>query len=169
MILPYKDKQPDIHPTAFIAENASVIGAAALQKDCSVWFNAVLRGDSNMISIGEGSNIQDGCILHADEGFPLAVGNNVTVGHGVILHGCTINDGSLIGMGSIILNGAVIGKNCMVGAGALVTGGKVFDEGQLILGSPAKAVRHLTEEELVGMQKAAIHYVSLAKDYKNNI
>ncbi len=168
MILPFNGQVPDTVQAAFVAENASVIGNVSLQKGSSVWFNAVLRGDSNTIEIGEESNIQDGCILHADEDFPLKIGNGVTVGHGAILHGCTISDGCLVGMGSIVLNGAVIGKNCMVGAGALVTGGKIFDEGQLILGSPAKAVRPLTPEEIEDCRKAAAHYAELAKKYKTS-
>ena len=168
MILPFNGYTPDTGQAAFVAENASVIGNVSLMKGSSVWFNAVLRGDSSFIEIGEESNIQDGCILHTDEGFPLKIGNGVTVGHSAVLHGCTISDGCLIGMGSIVLNGAVIGKDCMIGAGALVTGGKVFEEGQLILGSPAKAVRHLTSEEIEGLRKATAHYVMLAGEYKSS-
>ena len=166
MILPFIGKIPDTIQAAFVAENATVIGDVTLQRDSSVWFHAVLRGDSNAIKIGEESNIQDGCILHADEDFPLTIGKGVTVGHGAILHGCTISDDVLIGMGAIILNGAVIGKDCMIGAGALVTGGKTFDEGQLILGSPAKAVRQLTKEEIEGIRQASAHYVKLSAEYR---
>ena len=165
MILSVRGKTPDTKHAAFIAENASLIGDVTLKRNSSVWFNAVLRGDSNTIDIGEESNIQDGCVLHADEGYPLVIRKGVTVGHGAVLHGCTIGDGSLVGMGAIVLNGAVIGKNCMIGAGALVTGGKVFEDGQLILGSPAKAVRPLTPEEIEGCGKAAAHYVRLAGEY----
>ena len=168
MILSYNNITPDTEGAAFIAGNASVIGDVVLKKNSSVWFGAVLRGDSNIITVGEESNIQDSCVLHADEEFPLTVGKGVTVGHGAVLHGCTVGDGSLIGMGAVVLNGAVIGKGCMVGAGALLTGGKIFEEGWLILGSPAKAVRPLTPEEAEGLKKAAAHYVRLAEEYKKN-
>ena len=165
MILTYKGKVPDVSQAAFLADNAVVTGDTVLKKGSSVWFGAVLRGDGPRIEIGEESNIQDGCVLHADPGYPLTVGKGVTVGHGAILHGCTIGDGSLIGMGAIVLNGAKIGKNCIVGAGALVTGGKIFDDGMLILGSPAKAVRKLTEEEIADNRHSAAHYVQQAKEY----
>ena len=165
MIIPYNGKTPDIEQAAFVAENAAVTGDVTLGKDSSVWFSAVIRGDGPHIGIGEESNIQDCCVLHADEGFPLTVGKGVTVGHGAILHGCVIGDGSLIGMGAIVLNGAKIGNDCIVGAGALVTGGKVFEDGSLILGSPAKTVRKLTEEDLTGNRSSAAHYVRQAKEY----
>ena len=165
MIISYNGRMPDIEKAAFVADNAAVTGDVTLGKDSSVWFSAVIRGDGPHIEIGEESNIQDGCVLHADEGFPLTVGNSVTVGHGAILHGCTVGDNTLIGMGAIVLNGAVIGKNCIVGAGSLVTGGKVFEDGLLILGSPAKALRRLTEEELARCRLPADHYVEQAKEY----
>ncbi|MBR3034973.1 MAG: gamma carbonic anhydrase family protein, partial [Firmicutes bacterium] len=136
MIISYNGKTPETEQSAFVAENAAVTGDVTLGKDSSVWFSAVIRGDGPHIEIGERSNIQDGCVLHADPGYPLMVGSRVTIGHGAILHGCTVGDGSLIGMGAIVLNGAKIGKNCIVGAGALVTGGKEFEDGMLILGSP---------------------------------
>ena len=165
MIIPYGGRTPDTEKAAFVAETAVLTGDVTLQKDSSVWFGAVIRGDGPHIEIGTESNIQDNCVLHADEGFPLAVGAGVTVGHGAILHGCTIGDGSLIGMGAMILNGAVIGKNCIVGAGALVTSGKVFEDGSLILGSPAKAVKQLTPDEIAGIKKSSAHYVEQAKEY----
>ena len=165
MILSYNGKTPDIEKAAFVAGTAAVTGDVTLGKDSSVWFSAVIRGDGPSIEIGDGSNIQDGCVLHADPGFPLTVGKSVTVGHGAILHGCTVGDNSLIGMGAIVLNGAVIGKNCIVGAGSLVTGGKVFEDGTMILGSPAKAVRKLTEDELARLKLPAEHYVQQAKEY----
>lgn len=165
MIMSVSGKTPDTARAAFIAENASLIGDVTLKRNSSVWFNAVLRGDSSSIVVGEESNIQDGCILHADEAFPLNVGNHVTVGHAAVLHGCTVGDGCLVGMGAIVLNGAVIGKNCVIGAGALVTGSKVFEEGQLVLGSPAKAVRPLTSDEIANSEKAAAHYAKLAREY----
>ena len=165
MIISYNGKTPDIEKAAFVADSAAVTGDVTLGRDSSVWFSAVIRGDGPHIDIGEESNIQDGCVLHADIGFPLTVGRGVTVGHGAILHGCTVGDGSLIGMGAFVLNGASIGKDCIVGAGALVTGGKVFEDGTLILGSPAKAVRKLTEEDLQGNRASASHYAAQAKEY----
>lgn len=165
MIISYHGKTPDIERAAFIADSAAVTGDVTLGKDSSVWFSAVIRGDGPHIDIGEESNIQDGCVLHADPGFPLTVGRSVTVGHGAILHGCTVGDSTLIGMGAIVLNGVVIGNNCIVGAGALVTGGKVFEDGMMILGSPAKAVRRLTEDELARLKLPAEHYVQQAKEY----
>ncbi|MBR5641436.1 MAG: gamma carbonic anhydrase family protein [Firmicutes bacterium] len=165
MIIPYGGRTPDTEKAAFVAETAVLTGDVTLQKDSSVWFGAVIRGDGPHIEIGAESNIQDNCVLHADEGFPLTVGAGVTVGHGAILHGCTVGDGSLIGMGAMILNGTVIGKNCIVGAGALVTSGKVFGDGSLILGSPAKAVKQLTPKEIAGIKKSSAHYVEQAKEY----
>ena len=165
MIISYHGKTPETGQAAFVAENAAVTGDVTLGKDSSVWFSAVIRGDGPHIEIGERSNIQDGCVLHADPGYPLTVGSRVTVGHGAILHGCTVGDGTLIGMGAIVLNGAKIGKNCIVGAGALVTGGKEFEDGMLILGSPAKAVRRLTPVEIASNLSSAKHYVEQAKEY----
>ncbi len=165
MIISYHGKTPQTGQAAFVAENAAVTGDVTLGKDSSVWFSAVIRGDGPHIEIGERSNIQDGCVLHADPGYPLTVGGRVTVGHGAILHGCEVGDGSLIGMGAIVLNGAKIGKNCIVGAGALVTGGKEFEDGMLILGSPAKAVRRLTPVEIASNLSSAKHYVEQAKEY----
>lgn len=166
MILEYNGKKPDIKEAAFVADSAAVTGDTILKKDSSVWFGAVIRGDGPRIEIGERSNIQDCCVLHADPGCPLTVGRDVTVGHGAILHGCVIGDGSLVGMGAIVLNGARIGNRCIVGAGALVTGGREFEDGMLILGSPAKAVRKLTEEEIEGNRHSAEHYVLQAKEYR---
>ena len=165
MIISYRGKTPQTGQAAFVAENAAVTGDVTLGKDSSVWFSAVIRGDGPHIEIGERSNIQDGCVLHADPGYPLTVGIRVTVGHGAILHGCEVGDGSLIGMGAIVLNGARIGKNCIVGAGALVTGGKEFEDGMLILGSPAKAVRRLTPVEIASNLSSAKHYAEQAKEY----
>ena len=152
-------------PGSRCAPNAVLAGDVFLGEKSSVWYGAVLRGDLGGVQVAEESNIQDNCVLHADPGFPLTVGAGVTVGHGAILHGCTVGDGSLIGMGAIILNGAVIGRNCIVGAGALVTSGKVFEDGSLILGSPAKAVKQLTPEEIAGIKKSSAHYVEQAKEY----
>ena len=139
--------QPTIDPEAFIAEGAVVRGDVRIERNASIWYNAVLRGDVDSIAVGEGSNIQDGCVVHVDRGCPVRIGRNVTVGHGAIVHGCTIGDGTLIGMGAIILNGAVIGEGCIVGAGALVTQGKHIPAGTLVVGSPARTARADTPEE----------------------
>ena len=134
---------PDIDPSAYIAESANVIGKVIIKANASIWFGVTIRGDNEPITIGENSNVQEGCVLHADPGLPLTIGRNVTVGHQAMLHGCTVGDGSLIGIQAVILNGAKIGKNCLVGAGALVTEGKEFPDNSLIIGSPAKVVRTL--------------------------
>ena len=142
-----ENTQPTTDPGAFIAEGAVVRGDVRIERNASIWYNAVLRGDVDSIAVGEGSNIQDGCVVHVDRGCPVRIGRNVTVGHGAIVHGCTIGDGTLIGMGAIILNGAVIGEGCIVGAGALVTQGKHIPAGTLVVGSPARTVRVVTPEE----------------------
>ena len=150
---------PRVADSAWVAESAEVIGNVELAADVSIWFGAVLRGDTETIRIGKGSNIQDQSMLHADIGFPLTVGDNVTVGHQVMLHGCTIGDESLIGIGAVVLNGARIGKNCLVGAGSLVTEGKEFPDGSMILGSPAKVVRELSPEQMQRLKMSAAHYI----------
>jgi len=156
---------PEVADTAWVAESAEVIGRVTLGEGVSVWFNTVLRGDSDTLSIGAGSNIQDGSVLHADTGFPLVIGENVTVGHQVMLHGCTVGDESLIGIGAVVLNGARIGRHCVVGAGALVTEGKSFPDGSLIVGAPAKVVRELTAEQIAGLKASASHYVNNGRRY----
>ena len=166
MIIPYKGKTPEVEEAAFVADNAVISGDVTLRKNSSVWFGAVIRGDGPHTDIGEETNIQDGCILHADPGCPLIVGKGVTVGHAAILHGCQIGDSSLIGMGAILLDGSVIGKNCIVGANSLVTGGKVFEDGMLILGSPAKAVRKVTEAEIAHNRASAAEYVEKGGEYR---
>ncbi len=157
---------PDIADTAWVADNAQVIGDVHMAADSSVWFSSVVRGDTATIRIGEGTNIQDGSVLHADVGIPLTIGKHVTVGHMVQLHGCTIGDESLIGIGAVVLNGAKIGKNCLVGAGSLVTEGKEFPDGSMILGSPAKVVRQLTPEQIKGLRRSAQHYVNNKNRFK---
>jgi carbonic anhydrase/acetyltransferase-like protein (isoleucine patch superfamily) len=157
---------PDISDSAWVADNAQVIGDVHMASDSSVWFSSVVRGDTATIRIGEGTNIQDGSVLHADVGIPLTIGKHVTVGHMVQLHGCTIGDESLIGIGAIVLNGAKIGKNCLVGAGSLVTEGKEFPDGSMILGSPAKVVRQLTLEQIEGLRRSAQHYVNNKNRFK---
>ena len=160
------DKTPTLDPTAWVAESAQVIGAVSLGVDASIWFGAVLRGDTEMLTIGRGSNVQDGSVLHADIGRPTTVGQGVTIGHLVMLHVCTIGDDSLVGIGAVILNGARIGRNCLVGARALVTEGKTFPDGSLIVGSPAVAVRTLTDEQIEGVRQSALHYVANAKRFR---
>lgn len=163
------DLSPKLHETAWVADNARVMGNVLLAEESSVWFGVVIRGDTETISVGRGSNIQDNSVLHADMGMPLTIGENVTVGHQGMLHGCTIGDGSLIGIQAVVLNGARIGKNCLVGAGSLVTEGKEFPDGSMILGSPAKAVRQLTPEQIEGLKMSAQHYVENARRYKTGL
>ncbi len=150
---------------AYIAPSADVTGDVKLAEDSSIWYQAVLRADHDRISVGKGTNIQDGCVLHVDEGYPIQIGEYVTAGHGAILHGCTIGDNSLIGMGAIVLNGAVIGKNCIIGAGALVTQGTVIPDGMMALGTPAKVRRALSEEEISQNRKSALEYIACAKEH----
>jgi len=157
---------PRIHDSAWVADSAQVMGNVELAENSSVWFGVVIRGDTEVIRIGKGSNIQDGTVMHADIGKPMTVGENVTVGHKVMLHGCTIGDGSLIGIGAVVLNGAKIGKGCIVGAGSLVTEGKEFPDGSMILGSPAKVVRELTEAQQQGLQMSALHYMENARRFR---
>jgi carbonic anhydrase/acetyltransferase-like protein (isoleucine patch superfamily) len=157
---------PRIADSAWIADSAQVIGDVELAADVSVWFGTVIRGDTATIRVGSGSNIQDGSVLHADVGKPLTIGSNVTVGHKVMLHGCTVGDGSLIGIGAVVLNGARIGRGCIVGAGALVTEGKEFPDGSMIIGSPAKAVRELTPEQSEGLRQSALHYIDNARRFR---
>lgn len=160
---------PRIAASAWVADSAQVMGEVEIGENSSLWFGAIVRGDTETIRIGANTNIQDGSVLHADVGMPLTIGNNVTVGHQVMLHGCTVGDGALIGIGAIVLNGAKIGKGCIVGAGALVTEGKEFPDGSMILGSPAKAVRELTPAQKEGLIKSAIHYVENAALYKTGL
>ena len=162
-------KSPRIAPSAWVADSAQVIGDVDLAEDVGIWFGAVLRGDTALLRIGRGSNIQDASVLHADVGQPLIVGEGVTVGHQVMLHGCTIGDGSLVGIGVIVLNGAKIGRSCLVGAGALVTEGKEFADGSMIIGSPAKTVRQLTPEEIAKLRWSASHYVDNARRFKSGL
>ena len=157
---------PQVAPSAWVADSAQVMGAVELGEDASVWFGSILRGDTETIVIGRGSNIQDASVLHADIGMPLSVGEYVTVGHQVMLHGCTIGDGSLIGIGAVVLNGAKIGKGCLVGAGALVTEGKEFPDGSMILGSPARVVRQLSAEQQAQLRQSAEHYVANARRFR---
>jgi carbonic anhydrase/acetyltransferase-like protein (isoleucine patch superfamily) len=160
---------PQLAPGAWVADSAQLIGQVELAEDASVWFGAVLRGDNALLRVGRGSNVQDGTVIHADPGFPVTLGENVTVGHQAMLHGCTVGDGSLIGIQAVVLNGARIGKHCLVGAGALVTEGKEFPDGSMILGSPAKVVRPLTSEQIAALQRSARHYVDNARRYREGL
>lgn len=163
------DDAPELAPSAWVADSAQVIGRVRMAEGSSVWYGAVLRGDNDWISLGARSNIQDGSVLHTDPGFPLTLGEDVTVGHQVMLHGCTIGDGALIGIQAVVLNGAKIGKNCLVGAGSVVTEGKEFPDNSLILGSPAKVVRQLSPEQASRMRLAALHYVDNAQRHRTQL
>ncbi|HLA03091.1 MAG TPA: gamma carbonic anhydrase family protein [Aestuariivirga sp.] len=143
----------------WIAASADVIGRVRLERNTSIWFNAVLRGDNELIWLGEGSNIQDGCVLHTDMGSPLTIGKNCTIGHKAMLHGCTIGENSLIGIGATVLNDAVIGKNCLIGAHSLVPEGKVIPDNSLVMGAPGRVVRELDEAAIARLTKAASNYV----------
>jgi carbonic anhydrase/acetyltransferase-like protein (isoleucine patch superfamily) len=153
----------------FVADNATVVGKVRLKNNASIWFNAVLRGDNEWISVGENSNIQDAAVLHTDPGIPLSIGNNVTVGHKVMLHGCTIGDNSLIGINSVILNGAKIGKNCLIGANSLITENKEIPDGSLVMGSPAKVVKTLSPAQQAQLIKSAEIYVRNFKRFKKDL
>ncbi|PKL39197.1 MAG: gamma carbonic anhydrase family protein [Spirochaetae bacterium HGW-Spirochaetae-1] len=149
----------------FIADNAVVIGSVILENNASIWFNAVVRGDSNTITIGENSNIQDSCVLHVDDTYSLAIGRDVTVGHKVMLHGCIIGDECLIGINAVILNGAVIGKNCLIGANTLITENKHIPDGSVVMGSPGRVVRQITEDDIETIRDSARHYVKNSRRY----
>ncbi len=161
--------RPEIHPTAWIAANAQVIGRVRLAEDASVWYGAVLRGDNDDIRVGRASNVQDGSVLHTDIGLPLTIGEHVTIGHLVMLHGCTIGDGTLLGIGSVVLNGARIGRNSIVGAGSLVTEGKEFPDGVLLVGRPAKVARELTAEQIAGLKPMAVHYIEQLHRHRDTL
>ena len=166
MIYDLEKITPKLDQECWVAPNAIIIGKVELKKNSNVWFNAVLRGDLEPIIIGENSNVQDGSVIHTDPGCPVTIGNRVTVGHMVMLHGCQIADDCLIGIGSIILNKAKIGKNCIIGANALITENKVIPEKSLVLGSPGKVVRQVTDKEIENIKENARHYVENFKKYK---
>jgi carbonic anhydrase/acetyltransferase-like protein (isoleucine patch superfamily) len=163
------DLRVDSHPTSWIAPNATVIGNVRLQARASVWFGAVLRGDNELIDIGEDSNVQDGTVMHTDMGSPLTLGKGVTVGHNAMLHGCTVGDYSLIGINAVILNGARIGKHCIIGAKALIPEGKEIPDGSLVMGSPGKVVRELSEQQMRLIEAGAAHYVHNAQRYARDL
>lgn len=165
----YHEHSPFVPNSCFVAPGAAVIGRVRLGEKVSVWFNAVLRGDNDDIVIGDGSNVQDGCVLHVDEGFPIHVGKNCTIGHKVMLHGCTIGDDSLIGMNAVVLNGAKIGRGCLIGANALVTEGMEVPDGSLVLGSPAKVVKALGQDAVAMMNAGADHYRQKIESYQGGL
>jgi carbonic anhydrase/acetyltransferase-like protein (isoleucine patch superfamily) len=160
---------PDVDSSAYITDSANLVGKVKIEANATIWFGVTIRGDNELITIGENSNVQEGSILHTDPGFPLTIGKNVTVGHQAMLHGCTIGEGSLVGIQAVILNGAKIGKNCLVGAGALVTEGKEFPDNSLIIGTPAKAVRTLSEEDIARLRGNADNYVKRGQFFKQNL
>ena len=157
---------PRLAEGAWVADSAQVIGNVELGEGASVWFGAILRGDTEPLCIGRGTNVQESTVIHADPGYPVTLGDDVTIGHQVMLHGCTVGDGSLIGIQAVVLNGARIGKHCLVGAGSLVTEGKEFPDGSMIMGTPAKVVRPLTPEQILGLKHIAAHYVENARRFK---
>ena len=150
----------------WIAPGAHVIGNVILGHDVSIWFNSVVRGDNDLITIGDGSQVQDGCVLHCDPGFPILLGNGVSIGHKSMIHGCTIGDGTLIGINSVVLNGAIIGKNCVIGANSLITEKKVIPDGSMVMGSPGKVVRELRPDEIKFFASTADYYAERAKRYQ---
>ena len=160
---------PDVADDVWIAPGAHVLGRVRLEPGSSVWFNATLRGDNELISVGAGSNVQENCVLHTDMGFPLTIGAGCTIGHKAMLHGCTIGANSLIGMGATVLNGAVIGANCLIGAGALVTEGKVIPDGSLVMGAPGKVVRDLDEAAIQRLRASALHYSENAARFARDL
>lgn len=169
MIYSFSGKQPKIGKDCFIAPSASVIGDAVVEDNASIWFGVTIRADEDRITIGAGSNIQDCSVLHVDAGVPLVVGENVTVGHKAMLHGCTIGEGSLIGINAVVLNHAVIGKGCLIGANALVTEGMVVPDGSLVLGSPGKVVKQLSDEMQQKLIQGAIGYQNKAREFANSL
>ena len=169
MIYEFENNTPKLHKDSWAASNAVLIGKVILEKNSNVWFNVVLRGDIEPIIIGEGSNVQDGSVFHTDPGCPVTLGKNVTVGHMVVLHGCKVDNDTLIGIGSTILNKTKIGKNCIIGANTLIPENKIIPDNSLVLGSPGKVIRQVTDKEIEEIKENAKHYVDNYKKYKKNI
>lgn len=161
--------QVEVHPDSWVAPNATLVGKVKLEPGASVWFNAVLRGDNELIHIGEQSNVQDGTVMHTDMGFPLSIGKGVTIGHNAMLHGCSVGDYSLIGINAVVLNGARIGKYCIIGANTLIGEGKEIPDGSLVVGSPGKVVRELNEQQKQMLEASAAHYVHNAQRYAREL
>ncbi|MFD3190855.1 gamma carbonic anhydrase family protein [Sedimentitalea sp. HM32M-2] len=151
-------KTPDLHADTWVAPDANLVGLVVLEEGASVWFGTTIRADHEEIRVGAGSNVQENCVMHVDAGYPLTIGRDCTIGHKVMLHGCSIGDNSLIGMGATVLNGARIGKNCLIGAGALITEGKEIPDGSLVMGAPGKVVRQLDDQAIAGLAASAAHY-----------
>ena len=160
------DSAPQLHEDTWVAPDANLIGKVVLEEGASVWFGTTIRADHDEIRVGKGSNVQENCVMHIDPGYPLIIGENCTIGHKVMLHGSTIGDNSLIGMGAIVLNGAKIGKNCLIGANALITEGKEIPDNSMVMGSPGKVVRMLSEEQATGIRVGAAHYVENARRFR---
>jgi carbonic anhydrase/acetyltransferase-like protein (isoleucine patch superfamily) len=169
MIYDLAERRVTFEGDYYVAPNATLIGSVVMGHESSVWFNVVIRGDNDVITIGPGTNVQDGSVLHTDEGIALTLGKRVTVGHMVMLHGCTVGDNTLVGINSVILNGAVIGKNCIVGANTLIAEGKEIPDGKLVLGSPGRIVRSLSDEEILALSDAADHYIENAQAYRSHL
>ena len=163
------ERAPEMQEGVWIADNATVIGDVRLGKNVNVWFGAILRGDNDPITIGDNTNVQDGSVLHTDDGVPLDIGANVTIGHKVMLHGCTVGEGSLIGINAVVLNRAVIGKNCLIGANSLIPEGKVIPERSLVCGSPGRIIRELTDHEISRLKASADGYVNNAQRYQEEL
>lgn len=166
MIIEYQGNMPEIHSSCFVADNAAVIGNVKLKKNASIWYGTVIRGDDNFISIGEDTNIQDNCTIHINRYCPTIIGDGVTVGHGAIVHACTIGNNVLIGMGAIILDGAEIGDNAIIAAGSVIPPGKKIPSNVMVIGSPGKITRELAEEEVLSLRATAQHYVELSNKHK---
>lgn len=164
-----EDRQPNIHASAWVADSADLIGSVELAQDASVWFHVTMRGDNEPIRIGVGSNVQESCVLHTDPGYPLEVGASVTIGHQAMLHGCTIGDGTLVGIQAIVLNGARIGPECLIGAGALITEGKEIPPRSVVMGSPGRVVRTLDDAQAAQLRDAAARYVARAKLFRQSL
>lgn len=169
MLLQLEDRRVRAEGDYWVADNAVVVGSVLLKHNANVWFNAVLRGDNELITVGENSNIQDGSVLHTDMGCPLVIGANVTVGHKVMLHGCEIGDNSLIGINAVVLNRVKIGRNCIIGANALITEGKEIPDNSMVMGAPGKVVRQLTEREIKSLEMSARHYVENARRFHDGL
>ncbi len=165
MLYDLGDRKPSVHPSCFVADSAQVIGSIRLEQDASIWFNTVLRGDNELITIGPESNVQDATVIHTDAGIEVRLGRGVTVGHRVMLHGCEVGDYSLIGIGAIVLNRAKIGRHCLIGAGTLITEDKVIPDRSLVLGSPGRVVRQVSEDQVRMLEGSAAHYVQNARRY----
>ena len=163
------DHHPQLHADTWVAPDANLVGQVVLEEGASVWFGTTIRADHEEIRVGKGSNVQENCVFHIDAGYPLTVGENCTIGHKVMLHGCTIGDNSLIGMGATVLNGATIGRNCLIGAGALITENKVIPDGSLVMGVPGKVVRELDAEAIRGLTLSALHYQENMRRFRDEL